>query len=216
MLKQQWTIEEISIFSNSSHLEWRAELSDTILKGTHPGTIPARFGLIWFSGFRGEDLNVIFYQNMPNLHNRYISAERNISQKNQECLLNYSLPCRCSQNFSSFWLILKQQWTIKISSPLFSIFSLAAILVGSRDHRTQLWKGAIQGSFHQSLVQIGPVASEELIKMWKVDGRTTDAQWVRWAKKCILIRFRKESLNSDDHQFHLFVIMWSFLFYCLI
>jgi hypothetical protein len=49
------------------------------LKGTHPGTIPARFGLIWFSGFRGEDLNVIFYQNMPNLHNRYISAERKIS-----------------------------------------------------------------------------------------------------------------------------------------
>jgi hypothetical protein len=44
-------------------------LSDTILKGTHPGTIPARFGLIWFSGFRGEDLNVIFYQNMPNLQN---------------------------------------------------------------------------------------------------------------------------------------------------
>jgi hypothetical protein len=30
------------------------------LKGNHPGTIPARFGLIWFSGFRGEDLNVIF------------------------------------------------------------------------------------------------------------------------------------------------------------
>jgi hypothetical protein len=44
------------------HLEWRAGLSDTILKGTHPGTIPARFGLIWFSGFREEDLNVIFYQ----------------------------------------------------------------------------------------------------------------------------------------------------------
>jgi hypothetical protein len=38
-------------------------LSDTILKGTHPGTTPARFGLIWFSGFRGEDLNVIFNLN---------------------------------------------------------------------------------------------------------------------------------------------------------
>jgi hypothetical protein len=38
----------------------------TIWKGTQPGTIPARFGLIWFSGFRGEDLNVIFYQNLPN------------------------------------------------------------------------------------------------------------------------------------------------------
>ena len=77
--------------------------------------------------------------------------------------------------------------------PPFSIFSLAAILVGSRDHRTQFWKGAIQGPFHQSLVQIGSVASEELIKMWKVNGRTTDdgrsvvtiahlTLWVRWAK----------------------------------
>jgi hypothetical protein len=46
----------------ASHLEWRAGLSDTFLKGAHPGTIPARFGLIWFSGFRGEDLNVIFYR----------------------------------------------------------------------------------------------------------------------------------------------------------
>jgi hypothetical protein len=59
-IEQFWPFEEISIFSNSGHLEWRAGLSYTILKGTHP----ARFGLIWFSGFRGEDLNVIFYQNM--------------------------------------------------------------------------------------------------------------------------------------------------------
>jgi hypothetical protein len=58
-----------------------------------------------------------------------------------------------------------QQWTIKISSPLFSIFSLVAILVGSRDHRTQFWKGAIQGPFHQSLVAIGPVVSAENIKL---------------------------------------------------
>jgi hypothetical protein len=52
-----------------------------------------------------------------------------------------------------------------ISSPFFSIFSLAAILVGSWDHRTQFWKGAIQGSFHQRLVAIGPVVSEEKIFM---------------------------------------------------
>jgi hypothetical protein len=32
---------------------------------------------------------------------------------------------------------------------------LAAILVGSRDQRTQFWKGAIQESFQQSLVDIG-------------------------------------------------------------
>jgi hypothetical protein len=49
--------------------------------------------------------------------------------------------------------------------PLFSIFSLAAILVGSRDHRTQFWKGAIQEPFHESLVAIGPVVSEEKIFM---------------------------------------------------
>jgi hypothetical protein len=59
-------------------------LSDTILKRTHPGTLPARFGLIWFSGFRGEDINVVFYQNMPNLHYRYKSAEKKISQKTPE------------------------------------------------------------------------------------------------------------------------------------
>ena len=81
-IKQQWTIEEISIFSNSSHVEWRTELSDTILKCDYPRTIPAKFGFIWFSGFREEDLKVIFYQNMPNLHNLYKSAERKIPQKN--------------------------------------------------------------------------------------------------------------------------------------
>jgi hypothetical protein len=84
---------EISIFSNSSRLEWRVELSDTILKWDYVRTIPAKFGLIWFSGFREEDLNVIFYQNMPNLHNLYKSAERKIPQKNSEYMLNYSLPC---------------------------------------------------------------------------------------------------------------------------
>ena len=67
------TIEEISIFSNSSHLELRAELSNTFLKWDYPRTIPVKFGLIWFSGFREEDLNVIFYLNMPNLHNLYKS-----------------------------------------------------------------------------------------------------------------------------------------------
>ena len=112
-IEQFWPFEEISIFSNGSHLEWRAGLSDTILKGIHSGTIHARFGFIWFSGFRGEVLNVIFYQNMPNLHNRCKSAERKISNKNPEHMLNYSLPCSCSSNLSSFWLILKQQWTIE-------------------------------------------------------------------------------------------------------
>ena len=96
VIKQKLTTKEMSIFGNSSDFEWRAVLSDTILKRDHPRTIPAKFALIWFSGFRGEDLNVIFYQNMSNLHNRYKSAERKISQKNTEYMLNYSLPCSCS------------------------------------------------------------------------------------------------------------------------
>ena len=57
-------------------------MSDTILKWDYPRTIQAKFGLIWLDGFIEEDLNEIFYQNMPNLHNRYKSAERKISQKN--------------------------------------------------------------------------------------------------------------------------------------
>jgi hypothetical protein len=81
-IKQIWPFEEISILCNGGHLGWRAWLSDIILKGTEPRTMPARFGLIWFSGFTGEDLNVIFYQNTPNLHNRYKSAERKISHIN--------------------------------------------------------------------------------------------------------------------------------------
>jgi hypothetical protein len=46
--------------------------------------------------------------------------------------------------------------------PLFSIFSLAAILVGRWDHLTHFWKGVIQGSFQKSLVAIGPVVSEKI------------------------------------------------------
>jgi hypothetical protein len=34
----------IITLKNSSHLEWRVGLSDTILKGTHPETIYARLG----------------------------------------------------------------------------------------------------------------------------------------------------------------------------
>jgi hypothetical protein len=77
-IEQFWPFEEISIFSNGGHLGYRRALTDTILKGDHPRKIPGGFGVIWFSGFRGEDLNMIFYQNMPNLHNRYQSAERKI------------------------------------------------------------------------------------------------------------------------------------------
>jgi hypothetical protein len=38
-IEQFWPFEEISIFSNGGHLGYRTALTDTILRGTHPGTI---------------------------------------------------------------------------------------------------------------------------------------------------------------------------------
>jgi hypothetical protein len=60
--------------------------------------------------------------------------------------------------------------------------SLAAILVGSRDQRTQFWKGAIQESFQQSLVDIGSVVSEEKIV-------TKNRNFFKWPK---LLYFKPE------------------------
>jgi hypothetical protein len=84
---------------SNSPTEGRA-VGHNFLKGTHPRTIPAKFGLIWFYGFKGNDLNVIFYQNIPNLHNQYKSAERKISQKSPEYMLNqgWSLGGSLSKN----------------------------------------------------------------------------------------------------------------------
>jgi hypothetical protein len=97
-------MEEISIVSSSSDLEWRAGLSDTILKGTHASTILARFGVIWFSGFRG-DLNVIFYQNEEGGGGPIIVFS---SPCQRQCELLPSLGVRClsSINFSHFNLLL--------------------------------------------------------------------------------------------------------------
>jgi hypothetical protein len=83
----------------------------------------------------------------------------------------------------------KGGWNKKKSSPLKLLSqsqpNFAEMILGwspfkivSRDHRTQFWKGAIQGSFHKSLVAIGPVVSEEKIFMgishrvlcWKKEG----------------------------------------------
>jgi hypothetical protein len=65
-------------------------------------TILAKFVLIWFSGFRGEDLNVIFHQKMPNLHNRHKPAD--------------------SPALHSKWLMLQK---IEISSIVHCCFSIS-------------------------------------------------------------------------------------------
>jgi hypothetical protein len=42
--EQFWPFEEISIFSNGSHLGYRTALTDTIFKGDHLRIISANFG----------------------------------------------------------------------------------------------------------------------------------------------------------------------------
>jgi hypothetical protein len=70
---------------------------------------------VWFNlvqRFQRRSLNVIFYQNMPNLHNRYISAERKIK------LLYFKPECAkfelCKHNdelFSIYYRIFYELWT---------------------------------------------------------------------------------------------------------
>jgi hypothetical protein len=72
-----WVPFKIVSDSPTLHSRWLLLLKIYISSIVH--SILARFGLIWFSSFRGEELNVIFYQNMPNLQNWYILAERKIS-----------------------------------------------------------------------------------------------------------------------------------------
>jgi hypothetical protein len=80
-----------------------------------------------------------------------------------DTILEEDHPRIISAKFGRDWLSsFRGEDFFLISSPLFSNFSVAAILVGIRDHRTQIWKGAIQGSFHKSLVAIGPVVSEKI------------------------------------------------------
>jgi hypothetical protein len=69
------------------------------------------------------------------------------------------------QSFVEIGSVVSEEKNFFFPSPPFSIFSLVAILVGSWDHRTHFWKRATQASFHQSLVAIGPVVSEEKIFM---------------------------------------------------
>jgi hypothetical protein len=64
-----------------------------------------------------------------------------------------------------------------ISSSLFSIFSLAAILVGSQDHRTQFWKGPSKDHSTKIWLKLAQWI-RGVDKMQKANDRwTMDAQW---------------------------------------
>jgi hypothetical protein len=81
---------------------------------------------------------------------------------------------------------LRGEYFFLISSPLFSIFSLAAILVGSWDHRTQFWKD------HSTKVwlQLAQLFLRRRLKCemltdgrrMKSDGNSSHGLKARWAK----------------------------------
>jgi hypothetical protein len=105
--------------------------------------------------------------NNPALHSRWLMLLKiEIFSNGQNCsILSQNVPKfelykHNDELFSIYYRIYGQ---LKLHPPFFSILSLAAILVGSRDQRTQFWKGAIKESFQQSLVDIGLVVSEEKI-----------------------------------------------------
>jgi hypothetical protein len=54
-------------------------------------------------------------------------------------------------------------WEFPIGSYVKLSLAVVAILVGGLKCQTQFWKGTTQGSFQQSLVEIGSVVSEEKI-----------------------------------------------------
>ena len=55
------------------------------------------------------------------------------------------------------------KWEFPIGSYVKLCSAVVTILVGGLKCRTQFWKGITQGSFQQSLVEIGSVVSEEKI-----------------------------------------------------
>jgi hypothetical protein len=86
------------------------------------------------------------------------------------------IPCKFEVNlitylgvtalFSSivfFFISRRFLWEFPIGSYVKLSSAVAAILVGGLKCPTQFWKGTTQGSFQQSLVEIGSVVSEEKI-----------------------------------------------------
>jgi hypothetical protein len=74
-------------------------------------------------------------------------------------MLKSSSLCLYSSNLGTFWLKIEQFWPFEKKS----IFSNGGHLGWKSGSPDTILEGAIQESFQQSLVEIGPVVSEEKI-----------------------------------------------------
>ena len=74
-------------------------------------------------------------------------------------MLKSSSLCLYSSNLGTFWFKIEQFWPFEE----ISIFSNGSHLGYKTVLTDKIWKGITQGSFQQSLVEIGSVVSEEKI-----------------------------------------------------
>jgi hypothetical protein len=101
--------------------------------------------LTYITGFFYELWTFAYFDRLCKLEKRGDEIKKNSSPLK---LLSQSQP-----NFAEMILHLKK----------FLFLVMVAILDTGRHWRTQFWKGTTQGSFQQSLVEIGSVVSEEKI-----------------------------------------------------
>jgi hypothetical protein len=153
------------------------------LEEDHPRIISAKFGWEWLSSFRGEEFFLISSplfsksQKVPKFelykHNELFNIYYRIFyelwtfayfdwlcklEKRGDEIKKKSFPlkllCQSQPNFAEMIL----GWSPFLKKFLFLV--MVAILDTRRCWRTQFWKGTTQGSFQQSLVEIGSVVSE--------------------------------------------------------
>jgi hypothetical protein len=144
------------LWSNGGHLGYRTALTDTILKGDHPRIISAELGWDWHSSFRGEDF---FLKHNDELFNIYYGIFYELWT-----FAYFDRLCKLEKRGDE---IKKNSSPLKLLKK-FLFLVMAAILDTRRCWRKQVWKGTTQGSFQQSLVEIGTVVSEERIQIWSV------------------------------------------------
>jgi hypothetical protein len=141
---------------HGGHLGYRTALTDTILKRDHPRIISAKFGWDWLSSFRGEDFFLI---RLCKLEKRGDEIKKILLLWNywanlNQNLLKWSLGGPFSKLCPS-----EPSWNRVVFGHLkkFLFLVMAAILDTRPCWRTPFWKGTTQGSFQQSLVEIGSV-----------------------------------------------------------
>jgi hypothetical protein len=91
-------------------------------------------------------------------------------------------------------------WEFPIGSYVKLSSAVVAILVGVLKWRTQFWKGTTQGSFQQSLVEIGSVVSEELFLKFHPPFFLFLAWWPSWLEVGITGHNFQGGPSKDFHQ----------------